>query len=72
MRFLMDIIGLSDVFYIITAIAIFLCDIIGAFAFKLTADLMTTQEARDVEIILFGAFLMNTKYLVESIPRSKE
>ncbi len=48
MRFLMDILGLSDVFYIITAIAIFLCDIIGAFAFKLTADLMTTPESRDV------------------------
>jgi len=52
MRFLMDIIGFPDAFYLITAIAIFVCDIIGAFAFKLTADLMNTKESLDLKVYL--------------------
>jgi len=53
MRFLMDVLGFLDSYFLVTAIAVFFCDIPGSFIFNLTYDALTVHESHDV---IFGIF----------------
>lgn len=54
----MNVLHLKDAFFLITAIALFFCDITGAFFYKLTDDLLKLKEAQDVLFVT----LIRTKW----------
>lgn len=51
MRFFSEIIGIVDPFFLISTLAIFVCDVFGAFAFLLTTDILE-NKALDVKHLI--------------------